>query len=322
MTRLRICIALVAILTLAFTGLPSAAFATAAPATGSLVIRLVKANGAHLALASAVVSVVHGSSPWNVGTTGADGTVLFTNLAPTDYFVDVRILPAGPSTYTGGTDYEHVTVVAGATVYSSFKSVHGASVTGRLIGPDGKALAGATVTGSSYGIELTSVTTADGLYSFVGLPTADLYLSSSLGSDDSALNWQTWTRAESGGTPPSHTVLSTRMVHSSYNVRFTVLSTLEFDRDLAGATVSLVDASGRRYEQHTNGYADMWQKVQFLVPSGRYVVQVRTVAASGLPTTTYWLDQLNNFVPDATKAAPVTLSYSAPSSVYGTIVSR
>lgn len=316
-------------LALALAALP-AQTATAAPttagATGSIVVQLVDVAGSPLALAGATASV-YVPTPEGGGfrraTTDTAGRAVIPDLPPTPYYdLTIEAPSAGSATYAP-TRIDSVGVSAGTSTAITAKLAKGATVTGKLTGPSGAPLVGSKVTieGMSYVFpEVETATDATGRYTFVGL-ASDVYgLDTGDQNFRTSLSWMTRVHAEQPGVAPSRVALSTRLIHTSYDIGVGVDAPAD-GATTAGATVTLTNgATGATYVQRTGGVAGVLQLVKFTVPTGDYTVSVRTVATAATPSRTWWYTgQLTPMTAEARAAVPKHVEFASAVGLYAKV---
>ncbi|MGA1813945.1 carboxypeptidase-like regulatory domain-containing protein [Frondihabitans sp. 4ASC-45] len=315
--------------TLALAVLPAQA-ATAASTvtapTGSIGVQLVDVAGSPLALAGATASV-YVPTPEGGGfrraTTDSAGRAVIADLPPTPYY-DLTIEPpsAGSATYAP-TRIDSVGVSAGISTAVTAELARGATVTGTLTGPSGAPLVGTKVTveGMSYVFpEVETTTDQTGRYTFVGLASDVYKLFTGDQNFRTSLSWMTRVYAERPGAAPSRVALSTRLIHTAYDIGVGVNPPAD-GAATAGATVTLTNvATGATYAQRTGGVAGVLQPVKFAVPTGNYTVSVRTVATTSTPSRTWWYTgQLTPMTADARAAVPKRVEFSSAVGLYAKV---
>ncbi|WP_344793474.1 carboxypeptidase-like regulatory domain-containing protein [Frondihabitans peucedani] len=303
-----------------------AAVSAVAAAPGSISVQLVDIAGDPLALAGATASV-YVSSPDDPGfrraATDSSGHAVISDLPATPYY-DLTIDPpkAGSATYAP-TRIDSVGVAAGVSTVVSATLARGATVTGRLTGPTGAPLAGTKVTieGMTYVFpEVETTTDATGRYTFVGL-ASDVY---ELFTGDqifrTSLSWMTRAHAERPGVDPSRVTLSTRLVHTAYDIGIGVDPSADGEATV-GATVTLTNVStGATFTQRTGGVAGVLQPVKFAVPTGDYTISVRTVATAATPSRTWWYTgQRTKMTADAGSALRKHIDFSSVIGIYAKV---
>ena len=116
----------------------------------------------------------------HVAAPNRDGSYTIENVRPGDYVVEFDPHPgvnlaseyAGDSPTAEGSDV--LTVTAGGAVRVDAQLATGATMTGRVTGPDGAPLAGVQVRTTGAGDPTLEFTDDDGRYEAVGLPTGDV----------------------------------------------------------------------------------------------------------------------------------------------------
>jgi hypothetical protein len=329
MTRSRTTATLAVLLaTLALTALPAraATAATTTPAAGSISVQLVDVAGSPLALAGATASVYVATTEgggFRRATTDSAGRATIPDLPPTPYY-DLTVEPpsAGSDTYAP-LRIESVGVAAGVGTAVTATLARGATVTGRITGPTGAPLVGTEVTieGMSYVFpEVGTTTDATGRYTFVGL-ASDVYEVSTGGWNyRTSLSWLTRAHAEQPGVDPSRVALSTRLIHTTYDLGVGVDAPAD-GATTVGATVTLTNvATGATYTQRTGGVAGVLQPVKFAVPTGDYTVSVRTVATAATPSRTWWYTgQLTPMTAQARAAVPKHVEFASAVGLYAKV---
>lgn len=309
-------VALAVILGMAVAPSAQAAPSAGAEPDGAIAVQLLDVGGAPLPLAGVVASVY---VPTGAGdgyqdiTTDAAGRAVLSGL-PASPWYSLRVVPpaAGAATYAP-TQVDVVRVEAGATTSVAVPIAKGATVTGSLIRPDGSPLSGHEVRMHGWELmrSLTTTTDSAGRYTFVGLRSDIFEASTAALGEESRLTWATRVFAERPGSPPSRVSLSTRMVHTSYTVAVGVAVPNDA-QSVVGATVILTDvATGAVSTQRTGGVAGITQITHFTVPSGRYTLQVRTVATPTTPSRTWWSTGANSpMTTDPAAAVPIRLDFT------------
>lgn len=325
MTRRLSLAALTVAVALVFSGACLPAHA-AGPGTGSIRIQLVDLTGAPLALAGAVahvyVSTTDGGG-FRYGTTDATGQAVLPELPPSAYYeVKVETPEAGFATYAP-IEVDSVNVTAGAATRITMTLAVGATVTGRLTKPDGSPLAqrGVSLEGMGEMFQDASVTTDDsGRYTFVGLKTAVVEIFVGPRGAASSLSWYTSVFAERPGRLPSHISLSTRLVHSSYDLQIGV-GVPSDPRSVLGATVRVTNTTtGATFDQRTGGVPGIVQPTKFVVPSGDYSIRVLTVATPATPAQTWWwTGQTSAMSTNPAVAATLSVDYLHPVGAFAQI---
>lgn len=303
---------------------------TAAPAgtaaTGSISVQLVDVAGSPLALAG-VSAAVYVPTPEGGGfrraTTDTAGQAVIPDLPPTPYY-DLTIEPpgAGSETYAP-LRIDSVGVSSGISTAVTAKLARGASVTGRLTGPSGAPLVGTKVTieGSSYVFpEVETTTDSTGRYTFVGLASDVYELFTGDQNFRTSLSWMTRLNAERPGTAPSRVALSTRLIHTAYDIGIGVDAPAD-GATTVGATVTLTNVeTGATYAQRTGGVAGVLQPVKFTVPTGDYTVSVRTVATASTPSRTwFYTGQRTPMSADARAAVPKHVVFTSSIGLYAKV---
>lgn len=315
--------------TLALAALPAQA-ATAAPtttaSTGSIGVQLVDVAGSPLALAGVTTSV-YVPTPEGGGfrraTTDTAGRAVISDLPPTPYY-DLTLEPpsAVPATYAPAR-IDSVGVAAGITTAVTAELARGATVTGKLTGPSGAPLVGTKVTieGTSYVFpEVETTTDATGRYTFVGLASDVYEMFTGDQNFRTSLSWLTRVYAERPGVDPSRVALSTRLIHTAYDVGIGVDAPAD-GASTVGATVTLTNvATGATYAQRTGGVAGVLQPVKFAVPTGDYTVRVRTVATAATASRTWWYTgQRTRMTAEARAAVPKHVEFSSSIGLYAKV---
>lgn len=295
-------------------------------ATGSIDVQLVDVAGVPLALAGATASVYVPTSEgggFRRATTDSAGRAEIADLPATPYY-DLTIDPpsAGSATYAP-TRLDSVGVSAGISTTVTPQLAKGATVTGRLTGPSGAPLAGTKVTieGMSYEFpEVSTTTDATGRYTFVGLASDVYELFTGDRDFRTSLDWVTRVHAERPGVAPSRVALSTRLVHTAYDIGVGVDAPAD-GATTVGATVTLTNvATGATAVQRTGGVAGVLQPVKFAVPTGDYIVSVRTVATAETPSRTWWYTgQQTPMAADAGSALRKRVDFASAIGVYAKV---
>jgi hypothetical protein len=307
---------LIGVAALALTGAPTAAFAEATHGYGQIAVQLVTSEGKPLALAGVKVNADRFGSSDVYGVTDATGAVLLTRVeAHAGFNVYTETPRNGASTYTPGWLEQTFEVHTDTTEHVKIVTDLGATITGKVVGPDGKPIpeiriSAAANTGISHLEE--SITDANGIYSFVGLRSANYALYGAANDFAYSTNWKTQVFAARGALPPSHVTLSTKFMHTKYNATI-VVTPGSISTDLVGANIRLVDkTTGATFDKRTSGFVnDDWELGQFMVPNGNYRVQVVTAGSAANPSKTYWYTGATTMTLDAARATSITVTYGA-----------
>ena len=271
------------------------AAAAPAPTTGTLTIRFATPSGSSIPLAGVGIGIYPLSDLDNEQEvkTDAMGEATFTDIdALTTYGAETEYMPPnGANTYTTGI-LHGIAIASGTTTTVAMPMTLGATITGTIVGASGSPAANKTVTATSpTGGFFAVESDATGTYSFVGLGTGIYRLDASMLPGHEGGEWKTRVSAQNGAFPASHVTLSTKFLHTTYDLFFDV-TTLQSATAITGATVNVIDPSGAIVAtEHTSTIRDSAQDARFDIPTGDYRIQMVTTAGAGLASQTLWLER-------------------------------
>ncbi|WP_217640937.1 carboxypeptidase-like regulatory domain-containing protein, partial [Curtobacterium sp. MCBA15_001] len=283
-----------------------------AAGAGSVSVQLTTPDGTAIRLPDVDLVAIGVDTVVGDATTDADGRVTFTGIpAPDTVTVATRQLPPhGAATYAPGTR-SGIAVVGGSTVAVTVPLVVGAVVRGEVVGPDGPA-AGRMMYAFNQDTSHVYRTTADsaGRYEFVGLDTGLYRIEAYVSGLASPGVWKTRVYQQRGTVPASQVTLSRHYVHDDYDlVVYANGPSYRPTAALSEATVTVTDAStGATFSTRFSSVLDSEQTAQFQIPSGQYVVELRTTATSTTPAQTLWLGRPGGtyrYVTERAQAVPV-----------------
>ncbi|WP_416396058.1 MULTISPECIES: carboxypeptidase-like regulatory domain-containing protein [unclassified Curtobacterium] len=290
----------------------------APPATavgsGAITVQLASPDGTPIRLADVELAAIGVDVVVGNATTDDDGTATFTGIpAPDTVTVTTRQLPPrGAETYAPGLR-AGIAVRGGSTVAVTVPLVVGATVQGGVVGPDGPA-AGRLMYAWNEDTSQVFRTTSDGAgeYRFVGLSTGLYRIEAYANGLASPAVWKTRVYQQRGTLPASQVTLSRHYAHSDYDLLVFATSGTS-SAQLSGARVTVTDvATGASFSTRFSTVLDSEQTAQFQIPSGQYVVELRTAATSAAPSRTLWLGRPGGgyrYVADRAQAVPVRVVF-------------
>lgn len=301
---------------LAAAALVGMAAPAAAAGSGSISVRLATPDGTPIRLPDVQLAAIGTDVVVGNATTDVNGTATFAGIpAPDTVTVTTRALPPhGASTYAPGLR-SGIAVSGGSTVAVTVPLVLGATVRGAVVGPTGPA---ADRLMYAWNEDTSQVfrTTSDraGQYGFVGLSTGLYRIEAYANGLASPAVWKTRVYQQRGTVPASQVTLSRHYAHDDYDL---VVDAHAASRGpaaaLSGATVTVTDAtSGASFSTRFSSVLDDEQTAQFQIPSGQYVVELRTVPTSATPARVLWLGRpggVVGYVTDRAQAVPVRVVF-------------
>jgi hypothetical protein len=303
----------------------TAALPDVSTSTG-ITVRLTNFAGERLQVANVAVYVSNATE--SVGaTTDSTGSVTVEHLDSTQTVTveNGRMPENGADTYTSVVE-TGVALVPGHTKVYALKVPLGATVSGRLVGPTATSGAHKTVTlsgrdlGPVSGIRST-VTDASGDYRLDGLPSGVWSVHASPRTSGQGLAWKTVTRQQTSAAPATRVTFSDHYLHSEYDLVILLTASKErYLEEISGATVTVTnEATGATRTQKTSEIVDDHQQASFDLSTGSYTVRLVTEARPGAPSQTLWLSRadLNAFVPDASAAVSVPVTYGGDAEYIG-----
>lgn len=288
----------------------------AAAGSGTITVQLATPDGTPIPLADVDLAAIGVDAVVGNATTDADGTATFDAVpAPDTVTVTTRQLPPhGTGTYAPGLR-SGIAVRDGSTVAVTVPLVIGATVQGAVVGPTGPA-AGRLMYAWNEDTSQVSRTTSDsaGQYRFVGLSTGRYRIEAYASGLASPAVWKTRVYQQRGTLPASQVTLSRHYAHSDYDlVVFASTASRMPSAELSGASVVVTNATtGASFSTRFSTLLDNEQTAQFQIPSGQYVVELRTAATTATPGRVLWLGRpggVYRYVADRTQAAPVNVVF-------------
>lgn len=288
----------------------------AAAGSGTITVQLAAPDGTAIRLADVELAAIGIDAVVGNVTTDADGTATFTGIpAPDTVTVTTRQLPPhGAATYAPGLRSD-IAVRGGATVAVTVPLVIGATVQGGVVGPTGPA-AGRLMYAWNEDTSQVFRTTSDetGQYRFVGLSTGKYRIEAYASGTASPAVWKTRVYQQRGTLPASQVTLSRHYAHSEYDlVVFAATSSRAPSAQLSGASVTVTDTTtGASFSTRFSTLLDSEQTAQFQIPSGQYVVELRTVATTATPARALWLGRpggVYRYVAERSQAVPVKVVF-------------
>jgi hypothetical protein len=285
--------------------------ATAA-GSGTITVQLTTPDGTAIRLADVELAAIGTDAVVGNATTDDDGTATFTGIpAPDTVTVGTRQLPPhGAETYAPGLRSD-IEVRSGSTVSVTLPLVIGATVQGEVVGPTGPA-AGRLMYAWNDDTSQVFRTTSDsaGKYQFVGLSTGKYRIEAYASGTASPAVWKTRVYQQRGTLPASQVTLSRHYAHSDYDlIVYAASASRDPSAQLSGATVTVTNATtGASFSTRFSTLLDNEQTAQFQIPSGQYLVGLRTAATSTTPARALWLARpggVDRYVTDRAQAVPV-----------------
>lgn len=288
----------------------------AAAGSGTIAVQLATPDGTPIRLADVEIAAIGIDAVVGTATTDADGTATFTGIpAPDTVTVTTRQLPPrGTQTYAPGLR-SAIVVRGGTTVAVTVPLVIGATVEGGVVGPSGPA-AGRLMYAWNEDTSQVFRTTSDsaGQYRFVGLSTGKYRIEAYASGTASPAVWKTRVYQQRGTLPASQVTLSRHYAHSDYDlVVYTDTASRTPSPLLSGARVTVTNATtGASFSTRFSTLLDSEQTAQFQIPSGQYLVELRTVATTATPARVLWLGRpggVYRYVTDRAQAVPVRVVF-------------
>ncbi len=289
--------------------------ATAA-GSGTIAVQLATPDGTAIRLADVQLAAIGTDAVVGNAITDADGTATFTGIpAPDTVTVTTRVLPPnGAQTYAPGRRTD-IAVRGGSTVAVTVPLVLGATVQGGVVGPTGPA-AGRLMYAWNEDTSQVFRTSTDsaGQYRFVGLSTGRYRIEAYASGTASPAVWKTRVYQQRGTLPAPQVTLSRHYAHSDYDlVVFANTASRTPSAQLSGASVVVTNAmTGASYSTRFSTLLDSEQTAQFQIPSGQYVVELRTTATTVAPVWVLWLGRpggVYRYVADRAQAVPVNVAF-------------
>jgi len=289
--------------------------ATAA-GSGTITVQLATPDGTAIRLADVELAAIGTDVVVGNATTDDDGAATFTGIpAPDTVTVTTRQLPPhGTETYAPGLR-SGIAVRGGSTVAVTVPLVIGATVQGGVVGPTGPA-AGRLMYAWNEDTSQVFRTTSDsaGQYRFVGLSTGKYRIEAYASGTASPAVWKTRVYQQRGTLPASRVTLSRHYAHSDYDlVVYAASASRSPSAQLSGATVTVTNATtGASFSTRFSTLLDSEQTAQFQIPSGQYVVELRTVATTATTAQVLWLGRpggVYRYVTDRAQAVPVKVVF-------------
>lgn len=326
--------ALVAVLALVgTTGLPASA---ATSPTGTLQVQLVTPSGAPIRVAFIQLVATDQYGNQADASSNSSGTVTFPNEDPArTYAVSSGVFAdAGANSYAPA-QHVPVSIAAGSTTVENLTLDLGATVNGNIVGPGGTVQSGKLLfiqRDGSTADPIEAISDSLGHYAFEGLGTGIYTIEAySNGEIGSPATWKTQVVEQNASRAASHITLSTHYLHSAYDLVMDVTSsTMTPTAALSGATViAHSTTTSASYTERLSTVLDYRQSTQFFLPTGNYVIELRTAATPGTPSRSLWFDSDSDdgvvfrgpFVADRSDATPVPVTYGDARSGYSTNLS-
>lgn len=289
--------------------------ATAA-GSGTITVQLTTPDGTEIRLPDVELAAIGTDAVVGTATTDADGTATFTGIpAPETVTVGTRQLPPhGAETYAPSLRSD-IAVRSGSTVAVTVPLVIGATIQGEVVGPTGPA-AGRLMYAWNEDTSQVFRTTSDsaGKYQFVGLSTGKYRIEAYASGTASPAVWKTRVYQQRGTLPASQVTLSRHYAHSDYDlIVYAASASRDPSAQLSGATVTVTNATtGASFSTRFSTLLDNEQTAQFHIPSGQYLVELRTAATSATPARALWLARpggVYRYVTDRAQAVPVKVVF-------------
>ncbi|OII05424.1 carboxypeptidase-like regulatory domain-containing protein [Curtobacterium sp. MCBA15_008] len=287
-----------------------------AAGSGTIAVQLATPDGTAIRLANVELAAIGVDAVVGSAITDADGTATFTGIpAPETVTVTTRQLPPhGAETYAPGLRSD-IAVRGGSTVAVTVPLVIGATVQGGVVGPAGPA-AGRLMYAWNDDTSQVFRTTSDGAgqYQFVGLSTGPYRIEAYASGTASPAVWKTRVYQQRGTLPASQVTLSRHYAHSDYDLSvYAATASRTPSAQLSGASVVVTDVTtGASFSTRFSTVLDSEQTAQFQIPSGRYVVELRTAATTTTPARVLWLGRpggVYEYVADRAQAVPVQVVF-------------
>ncbi|SFF40426.1 carboxypeptidase-like regulatory domain-containing protein [Curtobacterium sp. YR515] len=297
-----------------------------AAASGTIAVQLATPDGTPIRLADVELAAIGTDAVVGTATTDADGTATFAGIpAPDTVTVTTRQLPPrGTETYAPGLRSD-IAVRGGTTVAVTVPLVRGATVQGGVVGPSGPA-AGRLMYAWNEDTSQVFRTTSDsaGRYRFLGLSTGQYRIEAYASGTASPAVWKTRVYQQRGTLPASQVTLSQHYAHSDYDLAvFANTASRTPSPQLSGANVVVTEAtSGASFSTRFSTLLDDEQTAQFQIPSGQYVVELRTTATTTTPAGSLWLGRpggVYRYVTDRAQAVPVKVVFGGFNGWGGTV---
>ncbi|MFK4483628.1 carboxypeptidase-like regulatory domain-containing protein [Curtobacterium sp. AB7] len=290
----------------------------AAAGSGTIAVQLAAPDGTAIRLADVELAAIGTDAVVGNATTDADGTATFTGIpAPDTVTVTVttrQLPPHGAETYAPGLRSD-IAIRGGSTVAVTVPLVIGATVQGGVVSPTGPA-AGRLMYAWNEDTSQVFRTTSDsaGQYRFVGLSTGKYRIEAYASGTASPAVWKTRVYQQRGTLPASRVTLSRHYAHSDYDLAvFAASASRGPSAQLSGASVMVTNATtGTTFSTRFSTLLDSEQTAQFQIPSGQYLVELRTVATTTSPARVLWLGRpggVYRYVADRAQAVPVTVVF-------------
>ncbi|MGU3411266.1 carboxypeptidase-like regulatory domain-containing protein [Microbacterium sp. M1A1_1b] len=301
---------------LAAAALVGVATPAAAAGSGSISVQLTTPDGAPIRLPDVELAAIGTDVVVGNATTDADGTATFTGIpAPDTVTVTTRVVPPhGAATYAPGLR-SGIAVSGGSSAAVTVPLVLGATVRGAVVGPAGPS-AGRLMYAWNEDTSQVFRTTSDraGQYEFVGLSTGLYRIEAHANGLASPAVWKTRVYQQRGTVPASQVTLSRHYAHDDYDLTVDAhAASLRPSAELSGATVTVTETtSAASFSTRFSGVLDDEQTAQFQIPSGQYVVELRTVATSATPARVLWLGRpggVYRYVTERAQAVPVRVVF-------------
>lgn len=295
---------------------PPAAAAGSGSGSGTITVQLATPDGTAIRLADVELAAIGTDVVVGNATTDDDGTATFTGIpAPDTVTVTTRQLPPhGAATYAPGLR-SGIEVRGGSTVAVTVPLVIGATVQGGVVGPTGPA-AGRLMYAWNEDTSEVFRTTSDsaGQYRFVGLSTGKYRIEAYASGTASPAGWKTRVYQQRGTLPASQVTLSRHYAHSDYDlIVYAASASRTPSAQLSGATVTVTNArTGASFSTRFSTLLDSEQTAQFQIPSGQYVVELRTVETTATTAQVLWLGRpggVYQYVADRAQAVPVKVVF-------------
>lgn len=313
---MRLITAMTSVVALAAVTLIGLAPPAAAAGSGTIAVQLSTPDGTAIRLADVELAAIGVDAVVGNTTTDADGTATFTGIpAPDTVTVTTRQLPLhGAETYAPGLRSD-ITVRGGSTVSVTVPLGVGATVQGGVVGPTGPA-AGRLMYAWNEDTSQVFRTSSDsaGQYRFVGLSTGPYRIEAYASGTASPAVWKTRVYQQRGTLPASQVTLSRHYAHGDYDLAvFANTASRTPSAQLSGASVVVTNATtGASFSTRFSTLLDSEQTAQFQIPSGQYLVELRTAATTVTPARVLWLGRPGGtyrYVADRTQAVPVKVVF-------------
>ncbi|SDQ57560.1 hypothetical protein SAMN02800687_1939 [Curtobacterium sp. UNCCL20] len=117
-----------------------------------------------------------------------------------------------------------------------------------------------------------------------------------------------------GTLPASQVTLSRHYAHSDYDlIVYAASASRDPSAQLSGASATVTNATtGASFSTRFSTLLDNEQTAQFQIPSGQYLVELRTAATSTTPARALWLARpggVYRYVSDRAQAVPVKVVF-------------